>query len=412
MRFFLPPDEQLRRIKSAVSPLEIISEEELLERLRRSYLRGEPLIVKQGFDASAPDLHLGHAISLWKLRSFQDLGHKVIFLIGDFTGMVGDPSGRSRTRPRLSRNEVLRNAQTYRDQVFRILDPDPEKLEIRFNSEWHSSRTIEEFLELCSRWTVRRMLERDDFWQRFQAEEPISILEFLYPLIQAYDSVALKADIELGGGDQRFNLMLTRHIQRSFGQEPEVIILMPLLRGTDGAEKMSKSLGNAIGITDSPQEMYGKLMSIPDLLLEEYLLLTSGWEEEEVKRQMREKEPYELKHTLAYQVVSRFYGEEQAEKAQRSFLDLFRDHRLPTVQELKSQGLVVEMPQGKVWLPKLMVDVKVVPSTSEALRLIRSGAVEWDGVKVKAVPVAEVEVTGEHIVKVGKRRFFAVVVKT
>lgn len=408
-KFSLHPREQLEIIKGAITPLEIVTEEELLKRLERSYESGQPLIVKQGFDASAPDLHLGHAVSLWKLRTFQDLGHRVVFLIGDFTGMVGDPSGRSKTRPRLTREQVQENARTYKEQVFRILDPDPEKLQVRFNSEWHSARTIEEFLDLSSRWTVRRMLERDDFWERFQKEEAISILEFLYPLIQAYDSVALQADVELGGSDQRFNLMLTRHIQRSYGQEPEVVILMPLLRGIDGSEKMSKSLGNAIGITDPPDEMYGKLMSIPDSLLEEYLLLCTGWESAEVASMIRIEDPYRLKHRLAMRVVERYYGEHTARLAQEKFLALFRDHTWPSLEELVERGQVMRVPKGQIWLPRVMVEVGVVKSTSEALRLIKSGAVECDGVQLSPDRSATIEVDKSHIVKVGKRRFFALI---
>jgi tyrosyl-tRNA synthetase len=357
---FPPVDEQLERLKGSVAPTEIISEENLAEKLERSRKENKPLRIKQGFDASAPDLHIGHAVSIWKLKTFQDLGHRVIFLIGDFTGMVGDPSGKSKTRPRLTREQVEANAETYRQQVFRILAP--ELTEIRFNSEWHAKRDIYKFLELASHYTVRRMLERDDFWKRFQAEQPISILEFLYPLIQAYDSVALEADVELGGTDQKFNLVLTRHIQRAFEQEPQVVFLMPLLCGTDGNEKMSKSLDNAIGIIDAPEEMYGKIMSISDELLPEYYRMASGLNDQSLKNALSSDDPFKLKNGLARLITSRYYDDEAARNAGAQFLERFKEKNLPTHAELIESGLTVKVDSDVEWLPKIIVASGAVKS--------------------------------------------------
>lgn len=412
---FLPVDEQLRRIKDDVSPVEIIDEEELASRLELSIKENRPLRVKQGFDASAPDLHIGHAVSLWKLKTFQDLGHKVIFLIGDFTAMIGDPSGKSKTRPRLSRQQVETNAQTYREQVSKILDP--EKIEIRFNSEWHAQRDIYQFLDLAGRFTVRRMLERDDFWKRFNAEQPISILEFLYPLVQAYDSVALKADIEMGGTDQKFNLVLGRHIQRAYEQEPQVVLLMPLLRGTDGNDKMSKSLGNAIGITDPPEEMYGKLMSIADDLLDEYYTMASGISSGHkgrtdipVRPEHRQDDPYQSKHRLANLIVERYHGLNKALKASDHFLSRFRDHDLPSMQELIQTGAVISVGKAVEWLPRIMVMAGAAKSNGEAMRLIEAGAVAINGQKITvgAEETLDISTDAPCILKVGKRRIYLI----
>lgn len=399
---FPPLKEQLERIKDAVEPVEIIDENDLALKIENSIKTQQPLKIKQGFDASAPDLHLGHAVSIWKLKTFQDLGHKVIFLIGDFTGMVGDPSGKSKTRPRLTREEVEKNAETYRDQVYKILDP--EKTEVRFNSEWHAKRDIYQFLELCSYQTVRRMLERDDFWKRFQEEQPISLLEFLYPLIQAYDSVHLEADVELGGTDQKFNLILARHIQKAYGLEPQVVMLMPLLRGTDGNDKMSKSLGNAIGINDEPDEMYGKVMSISDELISEYYHLTG------FIRNAQFNDPYKAKHDLAKSIVARYHGEDTARIASSCFLERFRDKGLPSCSELIDAGCVVRVENDKEWLPRLMVEAETVKSNGEARRLIQAGAVSIDGEKYEPGDGdnLEIDTSKPLIIKVGKRRFFLV----
>lgn len=402
---FLHPQEQLERLKDAVQPIEIIGEDELLGKLERSAAENRPLIVKQGFDASAPDLHLGHAVSLWKLRAFQDLGHRVIFLIGDFTAMIGDPSGKSKTRPRLSREQVLSNAQTYRDQVFGILDPD--RTEVLFNSQWLAAMSFGDFLDLASRHTVHRMLERDDFAKRFNAEDPISLMEFCYPLAQAYDSVALKADVELGGSDQKFNLVLTRHIQRSYGQEPEVLMLMPLLRGTDGREKMSKSLGNYIGINEPPDEMYGKVMSIGDDLLKEYYLLASGLKAAEALAAV-DGDPYQAKHHLARLITSRYHGLSAADAAAARFIARFKQRRLPTMDELKGQGKYIHYPKEIEWLPRLLTETKLTGSNSEALRLIKAGAVEVDGERVQSGSDMEINLSTARILKVGKVKILAV----
>lgn len=397
----------MAKLRSGVKPIEIINEDELAAKLERSRTENRPLRVKQGFDASAPDLHLGHAVSLWKLKTFQELGHRVIFLIGDFTGMVGDPSGKSKTRPRLTRTEVEANAETYREQVYNILDPD--MTEVRFNSEWHSKRDIYQFLELASHYTIHRMIERDDFRKRFNDEQPISILEFLYPLIQAYDSVALDADVELGGSDQKFNLVMTRHIQRTYGKEPQVLLLMPLLSGTDGNEKMSKSLDNAIGITDPPDEMYGKIMSISDEMTPEFYHLTSGLETAGVEKMLSSADPYRLKHDLAKTVVSRYYDNKTAENAAGNFLTLFREKSLPTSKELHQSGKSFRYDQDTVYLPKTMVDSGSAASGSEARRLINADAVSIDGEKVNQdSDYWEVDLDEARVIKVGKRRFYLI----
>jgi len=379
---FLPVKEQLDRIKSAVEPVEIISEEELALKLERSIAENKPLRIKQGFDASAPDLHIGHAVSIWKLRTFQDLGHRVIFLIGDFTGMVGDPSGKSKTRPRLTKEQVDINAKTYQEQVYKILDP--KLTEVRFNSEWHASRNIYRFLELTSHFTVRRMLERDDFWKRFNDEQPISILEFLYPLIQAYDSVALEADVELGGTDQKFNLVLARQIQRAYGQKEQVVFLMPLMRGLDGNQKMSKSLGNYIGVIDEPDDMYGKVMSISDEMLAEYIHFALGARVLNGAELMGlvTTDPYKAKHTLAKQIVRLYHPDADCEKVCDNFMSRFRDHDMPTARDLIECGAVVKVEGDAEWLPKIIVLAGAAKSNGEALRLIKGGGVMIDGVKV------------------------------
>jgi tyrosyl-tRNA synthetase len=403
---FLSPQDQLDRLKDTVPPVEIIEEAELLDKLERSRAENRPLRVKQGFDASAPDLHLGHAVSIWKLKTFQELGHRVIFLIGDFTGMVGDPSGKSKTRPRLTREQVEVNAQTYREQVFKILDP--ELTELRFNSEWHAGRNIYDFLDLTSHYTVHRMLERDDFEKRFKAEDSISLLEFLYPLIQAYDSVALKADVELGGTDQKFNLVLARHIQRAYGLEPQSLFLMPLLTGTDGVEKMSKSLGNYIGITDTPEDIYGKVMSIPDAQLEVYFRLASSLTSSEIEARFPPDDPCALKHELAKHIVARYHGSVAADKACDAFFSRFRDRDLPTPAELIACGAIVKVENEIEWLPRVMVTAGAVKSNSEALRLIKANAVGVDGVKISPDEDLNLDFSKPRVVKVGKRRFFLV----
>jgi len=384
---------------------EVISEEELEGKIERSLRTGKPLTVKQGFDPTAPDIHIGHTVSLRKLRQFQDLGHKVVFLIGDFTGMIGDPSGRSEMRKRLSRQEVLQNARTYQEQVFKILDP--ERTVVAFNSEWCEPMKFEDVLVLASRYTVARMLERDDFSQRYKQGKPITIMEFLYPLIQAYDSVALKADVEVGGTDQKFNLLVGRDVQREYGQEPQVALMMPLLVGTDGKEKMSKSLGNYIGINEPPEEIYGKTMSIPDFLIYPYFELATdvhSSELAEIKRSLEDPEvnPMDLKRRLARRLVAMYHGEEAARRAEEAFDKVFRRREVP--DEVPEYVLN----QDRIWIVRLLTSSGLASSNSEARRLIAQGGVYIDGRRVTD-PNLEVEFKGGEVVKVGKRRFLRVV---
>ncbi len=396
-RKFPPPEAQLERIKRRTEA--IIPEDELLKKLERAYETGTPLRVKLGIDPTAPDIHLGFSVVLQKLRDFQDLGHVAVLIVGDFTARIGDPTGRKTTRPMLSPEEIERNLQTYKDQVFRILDPDPAKLEIRRNSEWLEPMTFADVLKLASKYTVARMLERDDFHQRFKAGLPITIHEFLYPLAQAYDSVAVRADVELGGSDQRFNLLVGRDIQREYGQEPQVAVLLPLLVGTDGVKKMSKSEGNYIGIAEPPHEMFGKLMSIPDALIEPYvqLLTDLDW------KALQKEHPMAQKKRLAYEIVKRYHGEEAARKAQEEFERVFSRRERPT--DVPKVHIAAEkLRDGRIALVELLALSGLVPSKSEARRLIAQGAVELDGTRVTD-PKALVEVKTGTLLRVGKRRF-------
>lgn len=402
---FPPVNEQMDLLKRGVS--EIISEEELVQKLERSRRSGKPLVIKQGFDPSAPDLHLGHAVTVRKLRQFQQLGHRVIFLIGDFTGMVGDPSGKSKMRPRLSKEEVERNAETYKDQVFKILDAD--QTEIRFNSEWHSKLSIYQFLELTGKHTVARMLERDDFLNRYQSGEPISLLEFLYPLLQAYDSVALHADVELGGSDQKFNLLLGRKIQGEYGQEEQIAFLMPLLVGTDGTQKMSKSLGNYIGIYDPPEEMYGKVMSIPDELIVSYFTLATDVSAAEVRRIEQELakgtvNPMEHKKRLAREIVARYHSEVAARRAEEDFVTRFSKREIP------AEVPEIILPAAADTLPVLdvLIGSGSVSSKGEGRRLIQGGAVRIEGNKIADFR-REIPLSKPFILQVGKRKIFRII---
>ena len=402
----LSPEKQLDVIRRGA--VEIIQEAELLRKLKKD----GPLRVKAGFDPTAPDIHLGHTVLLEKMRQFQELGHEVIFLIGDFTGMIGDPSGTSETRKPLTREEVLENARTYREQIFKILDPDRTRVE--FNSKWMSGMSAEGLVRLASHYTVARMLEREDFKQRWQSRSPISIHEFLYPLIQGYDSVVLKADVELGGTDQRFNLLVGRELQKEYGQEPQCLVLMPLLEGIDGVRKMSKSFGNYIGITEPPKEMYGKLMSITDELMLRYYELLSHItidELKDLKRGIKDGtvHPKKAKEALAMEIVERYWGREEALRAREEFERVHKGKRLPedvATSELALPRLDLSA-TGKTninWLPQIMKNAGLVKSTSEAVRLIKQGGVSVDGEKVtdteKTLPVP-----GEYIIKVGKRKF-------
>ncbi len=398
----LSPEEQLEYLRRGT--VEIIEEEELLAKLKRAQETGRPLRVKAGFDPTAPDLHLGHTVLLRKMRHFQDLGHEVYFLIGDFTAMIGDPSGRSETRPPLTKEQVLENAKTYREQVFKILDP--EKTKVVFNSEWMARFTAEDFIRLCAKYTVARMLEREDFKKRFESGRPIAIHELIYPLIQAYDSVALKADVELGGTDQRFNLLVGRDIQREYGQEPQVIITVPILEGLDGVQKMSKSLGNYVGITEPPREMFGKLMSISDTLMWRYYeLLTdvplaeiTRWKEEVAQGRIN---PKELKMKLAKEIVARFHSPEAAEKAAAEFEKVFARGGIP--DDLPE----VAVTAGEIWLPRFLKDQGLVKSTSEGKRLLAQGGVQIDGQKIRQENFL-LEAGRDYVFRVGKRRFLRV----
>ncbi len=402
---FKPVEEQLKLLKKGA--VEIIQEEDLVRKLERSRKENRPLRVKAGFDPTAPDIHLGHTVLLRKMKHFQELGHEVIFLIGDFTGLIGDPSGRSATRPAMTREEINRNAETYKQQVFKILDP--QKTVIEFNSRWLGALSSFDIIRLTSKYTVARILERDDFTKRFKAGLPISVHELLYPLMQAYDSVALKADVELGGTDQKFNLLVGREIQREYEQEPQVILTMPLLEGLDGVEKMSKSLGNYVGINEPPEEIFGKLMSISDdLMFRYYELLTDvpGDQIEDWKKQAGEGRvnPRDLKAGLARMVVTDFWGEEAGKRAAEEFDRIFKHKDLPSEMEEK----VVEMSGGQVQLElvDLMVKLAIVPSRGEAKRLIRQGGVYVDGQRVEDLEHKLDVNRTEQILKIGKRKFY------
>jgi tyrosyl-tRNA synthetase len=382
---------------------EILPEQELAARLAR----GRPLKVKAGFDPTAPDLHLGHTVVINKMRQFQELGHDVVFLIGDFTGMIGDPSGRSATRPALTRAEIDANAETYAAQVFKILDP--AKTRIEFNSRWMGKMDAVGLIELAAKQTVARMLERDDFQKRYQAGRPISIHEFLYPLVQGYDSVALQADVELGGTDQRFNLLIGRQLQQAYGQEPQIVITMPLLEGTDGINKMSKSLGNYIAIKDPPSEMFGKLMSVSDELMWRYFDLLSFRSLdalEALKAGVAAGEnPRDVKYQLAEEIVERFHGRQSAVRARDDFIARHRDQAIPA----DLPQIVIAAAGGNLGIAHLLKAAGLVDSTSEAFRLIQQGGVRVDGERVedRSAVVAAGE---EHVFQVGKRRFARVLV--
>ena len=389
-------NESLELIKRGAD--EILREDELVKKLEK----GRPLRVKAGFDPTAPDLHLGHTVLINKLRQFQSLGHEVLFLIGDFTGMIGDPTGKNVTRKPLTEEDVRRNAETYQEQVFKILDR--EKTRIVFNSEWMSSMKPAELIHLAAHSTVARMLERDDFSKRYANRQSIAIHEFLYPLIQGYDSVALRADVELGGTDQKFNLLMGRQLQEAWGQEPQVVVTMPILEGLDGTQKMSKSLGNYIGITDSPDEMFGRLMSISDELMWRYFELLSFRSMDEIEAWAREcrqgSNPRDIKVRLAAELVERFHGATAARQAHESFIARFQKGRMPDdmpEKVFRSEGAPVPLSQ-------LLKAVGLVTSTSEAMRMTRQGAVRIDGVKVSD-PKLLIDAGNENVYQVGKRRF-------
>ncbi len=391
-------NEQFDLIKRGT--VEIIEEQQLKERLRNSIKKKSPLIVKAGFDPSAPDIHLGHTVLLRKMRHFQDLGHKVIFLIGDYTAAIGDPSGASKTRPRLAKDEVLENAATYKKQVSKVLDI--EKLELRFNSEWLEKLNGSEIGELMSKYSVMRMLERDDFSKRYKQHKPINMLEFLYPLLQGYDSVALKADVELGGNDQKFNLLVGRDIQGSYGQSPQVIITMPLLEGTDGIQKMSKSFGNYIGITESARDMFGKIMSVSDRLMWKYYELLTDISLREISDMKDNMHPMDAKAKLAREIVTTYHSKKEAEKAEKEFERVFKAGGVP--EDIK---IYTTRGDQKVWIVELLEKQNLVSSRSEARRLIRQGAVKIDGNRVSDENL-KFNPKNNSVIQVGKRRFLKI----
>ena len=383
--------------------VEIINEDELKDRLKLN----RPLRVKLGADPTAPDLHLGHYVVLRKLRDFQELGHTVVFIIGDFTALIGDPSGKSKTRPPLSREQIQENAKTYFDQVFTILDKN--KTEIHYNSEWLSKIDLEQWIRIASNFTVARILERDDFFNRYKKGVPIFFHEFFYPIMQAYDSVAIKADVELGGTDQKFNLMIGRKLQESYDMMPQIAIIMPILRGLDGVKKMSKSLGNYVGITEEPDSMFGKIMSIPDELISEYYFLVLDKSEKEAKEideivKSGKENPMKLKLKLAHDIVALFHSEKDADAAEERFKNIFSARKTPEdVEELSTKKYLDET--GKLDIVMLLFENKIVGSKSEARRLMKQGAVRLNDKKLLD-PMKTYEFSEGDILKVGKRKFY------
>jgi len=402
----ITPEKQLEIIKRGA--VEIISEKELLAKFEKSNKEKKPLKIKAGFDPTAPDIHLGHTVLLEKMRQFQELGHEILLLIGDFTGMIGDPTGRSEVRKPLTKEEVLKNAETYKEQVFKILYP--VKTKIMFNSEWLAKMSAMDVVKLGSMETVARMLEREDFKKRFEAHQPITILEFYYPLFQAYDSVHLKADVELGGTDQKFNILMGRAMQKMMGNEEQVVIMMPLLEGLDGVNKMSKSLGNYIGITEQPKDMFGKVMSISDVLMLRYYELLSHISLEELNELKKGIEkgtvhPKVAKENLALEIVERYHGKDAALRAKEEFEHIFKDKGKPDeipVFELKWE-------EDEMWVPKIMKASGLCSSTGEAMRLIKQGGVTIDDKKCDN-PDAKLK-KGDYLFKAGKRKFLKIVGK-
>ncbi|HID47056.1 MAG TPA: tyrosine--tRNA ligase [Chromatiaceae bacterium] len=390
-------EESLELIRRGAD--EILVEKELVKKLER----GKPLRIKAGFDPTAPDLHLGHTVLINKLRQFQDLGHEVMFLIGDFTGMIGDPTGKSATRPPLTRDQVLENAKSYEEQIYKILDP--EKTLVLFNSSWMGEMNAADLIQLAARHTVARMLERDDFNKRYKNGQPIAIHEFLYPLVQGYDSVAMKADVELGGTDQKFNLLVGRQLQETYGQEPQIVLTMPILEGLDGVQKMSKSLNNYIGITEAPAEMFGKIMSISDDLMWRYFELLSFRPMSEIKgfrKQIEEgTNPRDIKFLLGEEIVARFHDEPAAQKAKQAFIDRFRKGAMP--EDMPEEELKAADASG-LPIANALKEAGLVSSTSEAYRMLKQGAVRLDGERIEDRNTLLTPGT-EVVAQVGKRRF-------
>jgi tyrosyl-tRNA synthetase len=399
---FRPVEEQIAVL--ARGAVDLVENDQLAAKLARSRETGDPLLVKVGFDPSAPDLHLGHCVLLEKMRQFQELGHRVVFVIGDFTGMIGDPTGKKATRPQLSREEVLENSETYQRQVYKVLDRD--KTVVEYNSRWLDPLGSSGLIRLAGKYTLARMMERDDFRTRYEAHQTITLHELLYPLVQAYDSIALEADVELGGHDQIFNLLVGRTLMKEHGLEPQIVLTVPLLVGIDGSDKMSKSLGNAIGVDDSPREIYGRTMSIPDAIMWDWLLLLTGVGEDELAAKKAAVEsgdlhPKEVKQELARTLTQRFHDADAARDAEREFESVFSGGGIPEdVPELRAAA---EMP-----LFKLLAAAELASSNGEARRLVGQGAVSIDGEKEND-PFAQLA-PGIHLIKVGKRRFARITV--
>ncbi|HPI28685.1 MAG TPA: tyrosine--tRNA ligase [Candidatus Marinimicrobia bacterium] len=404
---FPPVKEQLEIIKRGVE--ELISEEEMVRKLENSIKTHQPLRIKQGFDPTAPDIHLGHTVGIRKLRQFQDLGHTIVLIIGDYTGLVGDPSGKNETRPRLQYETLMKNAATYENQFFKILDRS--KTEIHYNGEWFAKMKFDEIMNLAAKFTVARILERDDFTKRYKEGNPISLHEFFYPLMQGYDSVAIKADVELGATEQKFNLLTARDVQREYGQEPQVILTLPVLEGIDGGQRMSKSLGNYIGIDDEPDEMYGKIMSIPDNLILKYFTLVTDYslaQLQEVKRRLNDGQtnPMVLKKQLARTIIKMYHSESAARQAEQNFEQIFSKKEIPDdIEEIIIPSSDLPKP-----LVKLLTECGAVSSNGEARRLIQQGGVRINDEKISDINYA-IQNKGEYITKVGKRRFFKFIVK-
>lgn len=403
----LPIEQQLQIIKRGVA--EILPEALLIDKLKRSIATGVPLRIKLGLDPTAPDIHIGHTVVLRKLKQFQDLGHHITIIIGDFTGRIGDPSGKSETRKQLSEEQIRVNAKTYEQQIFRILDKD--KTEIAFNSTWLAPLTFADVVRLAAKYTVARMLEREDFTKRFKENRPISVHEFFYPLMQGYDSVALKADIEFGGTDQKFNLLMGRHLQEEYGQEPQVAMMMPILEGLDGVNKMSKSLGNYIGINEPAQEIYGKAMSIPDALMLRYYELVTDISNEDLEKLRQglaggQIHPRDAKMQLAHTLVRLYHGSAQADEAQAEFVKIFQQREMPSdMPEFRYASDI-----GPIWLPKLLVSLGLATSNGEAKRAVQQGSVKINGEKLSDFDT-EISVADQMIVQVGKRKFAKIIVQ-
>jgi len=402
----IPIEQQLERIRRGA--VEIIREEELVEKLKRAQKTGKPLRVKAGFDPTAPDIHVGHTVLIRKMKHFQDLGHTVIFLIGDFTGLIGDPSGRSATRKQLTPEEVQQNAETYKQQIFKILDP--EKTLIDFNSRWLMALGSDGFIRLAAKYTVARILEREDFSNRMKNQLPIAMHELLYPIAQGYDSVALEADVELGGTDQKFNLLVGRDLQKEYGQEQQIVLTTPLLEGLDGIQKMSKSLGNYIGISESANEQFGKAMSISDGLMFRYYELLTDIPLDELQKLRTDiaagtRHPMDVKGQLAASIVADYHGRAAAEAAHEKFNRVFRERQNP--EDMETQR--ISLAAGPMRLTRLLASLNLAPSNAEAQRLIESGAVHVNDQRITD-PKAEISQAGEYIFKVGKRRFLRLLV--